>query len=198
MRNNALVMSPWRQSIWVSHEIGIIIPPALALASNQLQGPGLGGKAGEINCGYTKLAGELLHLRLSAPGCLAPLVGRWGLWFRDPWIPRSHLTLSPSIHWVGKSDQRGLLGKSSVLERTSVSSSSSATTFLLSPVPGLVSMPGCREHRLPEAPEPGQPFPPRRGPRHCVSQNSFPFILAAQGRKPYSALGARLSPLLPT
>lgn len=39
MRNNALVMSPWRQSIWVSHEIGIIIPAALALVSNQLQGP---------------------------------------------------------------------------------------------------------------------------------------------------------------
>lgn len=58
MRNNALVMSPWRQSIWVSHEIGIIIPPALALVSNQLQGPRPGREGGgEINCGYTKLAG---------------------------------------------------------------------------------------------------------------------------------------------
>lgn len=43
-RNNALVMSPWRQSIWVSHEIGIIILPAPCLVSNQLQGPRPGQK----------------------------------------------------------------------------------------------------------------------------------------------------------
>lgn len=43
-RNNALVMSPWRQSIWVSHEIGIIILPTPCLVSNQLQGPRPGQK----------------------------------------------------------------------------------------------------------------------------------------------------------
>ena len=57
IRNNALVMSPWRQSIWVSHEIGIIIPPAPSLISNQLQGPRPGWrKQCGINCWCTRLA----------------------------------------------------------------------------------------------------------------------------------------------
>lgn len=82
MRNNALVMSPWRQSIWVSHEIGIIIPPALALVSNQLQGPrpGRGGGGVKSTAGTPSRQGEVLQLSLLVPGFLAPLVGLvvWG------------------------------------------------------------------------------------------------------------------------
>lgn len=76
MRNNALVMSPWRQSIWVSHEIGIIIPPALALVSNQLQGPRPGqGRGVKSTVGTPGWQGEVLQLGLLVPGFLAPLVG---------------------------------------------------------------------------------------------------------------------------
>lgn len=79
MRNNALVMSPWRQSIWVSHEIGIIIPPALVLVSNQLQGPRPGrGRGVKSIAGTPGWQGELLQLSRPEPGFLAPLVGPCG------------------------------------------------------------------------------------------------------------------------
>ena len=79
MRNNALVMSPWRQSIWVSHEIGIIIPPAPSLVSNQLQGPGpRRGKRCGINCWCTRLVEGATPNSLAGPRGSAP-EGRQGL-----------------------------------------------------------------------------------------------------------------------
>lgn len=106
MRNNALVMSPWRQSIWVSHEIGIIIPPALALVSNQLQGPRPGRGGGvKSTAGTPSRQGEVLQLSLLVPGFLAPLVGLvvWGP------LDAQELSCLVALHFVclEKSNQRG-------------------------------------------------------------------------------------------
>lgn len=103
---NALVMSPWWQSIWVSHEIGIIIPSAPSLVSNQLQGPG--SRQRNIP-GWQR---EPIQTTLPALG-FSSLVGRRGLegLMSGPYKCPGATLLSHSHNcsYNGKSNQGGLL-----------------------------------------------------------------------------------------